>query len=95
METPMLESETLASPEAEAAEQNFFAQVKSAVLAAIEDAEHDAWLAQEEAKSRKAYAALLKEACAKEQWWLLKGVISNAAIEALCDVSPSNLLEDA
>lgn len=29
-----------------------------------------------------------------EQWWKLKGVLSGSEIESLCNISPSNLLED-
>lgn len=70
-------------------------RVKAAVLAAIEDAEFEARMAEEEAKSRRAYARELREACAKEHWWVLKGVVSKETIESLCNVSPSGLLEES
>jgi uncharacterized coiled-coil DUF342 family protein len=69
-------------------------RVKSAVLAAIEDAWEESRILEDRAKEMRDYARKLKEACAKEQWWELKGVVSKADVESLCDVSPSNLLDD-
>ena len=55
----------------------------------------DAAEAREAARHAEANAYRIEKAVGREEWWLLRGILTADEIESLCNASPSSLLDVA
>ena len=60
----------------------------------IRGKEEEARRYEREARNMRREAVRIRDAVKGERWWELRGLLSVAEIESLCEISPTNLLED-